>query len=144
MRVDSSSLDPVPVTTRFLKAHVDYTYLLEEQISVEVEENPYDDFVDDGNNGLLGNPEVCCKIYTYTGQGRPSTVSYKWLQSDQCPHSNSFTRGSPTTPDYCEKECCKTGDSGYILVLDIDECNQKSPGTTNTILSSSQKELCET
>jgi hypothetical protein len=35
--VDSSALDPTPVTTRYLKAHADYSYVLTEKISIEVE-----------------------------------------------------------------------------------------------------------
>src|SRR3989344_2552613 len=40
MNVDKRSLDPVPVTTRFLRAHVDYTYMITEEIDFEVEPLP--------------------------------------------------------------------------------------------------------
>lgn len=37
--IGANSLDAIPVTTRFLKAHVDFSYMLQETISVEVEES---------------------------------------------------------------------------------------------------------
>ncbi|MEK6916390.1 MAG: hypothetical protein AABW92_01475 [Nanoarchaeota archaeon] len=40
MNVNKQSLDTVPVTTRFLKAHVDYTYMITEEIDFKVEALP--------------------------------------------------------------------------------------------------------
>jgi hypothetical protein len=35
--VDNTALDPAPVTTRYLKAHADYTYILSKKVTIEVE-----------------------------------------------------------------------------------------------------------
>jgi hypothetical protein len=57
------SLDNTPVTTRFLKAAVDYTYLMQEEITVEVKTNP----VFAAQEELAAREEkLCCEIVTPT------------------------------------------------------------------------------
>ncbi|MBN2367628.1 hypothetical protein JXC34_01315 [Candidatus Woesearchaeota archaeon] len=139
MNVDRESLDSIPVTTRFLKAHVDYTYVIDKTIHIEVEE--YD--LGREEEVLEGQTDVCCKYVSKSSpQGDPRT-DYRWSDTNYCESISDYIRAYDASLEFCEKECCQTGSSGFILVNDLDECNELSPGTENKLLESSQKYRCE-
>jgi len=70
MSIDpDEALDSVPVTSRFLKARAEYTYNLQEKISIEVEEKDL--------------PGVCCESISDTGD----TEFYVVIDSENCLNS---------------------------------------------------------
>jgi len=77
------ALDPVPVTSRFLRARAEYTYNLQKKISIEVEEKDL--------------PGICCE--SSTGTGEPEF--YIVIDSENCLNSDD-TPGNIVDDIYCE------------------------------------------
>lgn len=91
MRLDKSSLDKsVEVTRRYLKAEVDYTYIMEQKTDFEVEK-----LHDELDTKLLENDQVCCLMDTNVYEKKPKT---------EC------TKVAPVSK--CYEECCKLSTSG--------------------------------
>lgn len=66
-QIGSNSLDPTPITVKYLKAYVDYTYVMQEEVDVEVEQGPTAD------EGLNTRNDLCCRVEYET------EINYYWV-----------------------------------------------------------------
>ena len=98
INVGEKSLDPVPVTSRFLKTTVDYDYILEESIQIEVKavEVP-------GIEDIVDRATACCEIIT--GSSRSAEIRYEWKETqDACESlSNENRKVSVVASNKCSE-----------------------------------------
>ena len=143
MNVDHDNLDNTPVTTRFLKVHVDYEYVLEEEIDIEVEGYGLEGDV----AGVVGRNQVCCEIIVDSGMG--VSVDYVINSPEKCTEINeeSHKEAKPVISNYCEKKCCRISkgtEFEYYWVADDKECiNLRRPGGTAELLPQEKYNLCD-
>ncbi|MFH2020808.1 MAG: hypothetical protein ABIJ34_05305 [archaeon] len=97
MTIDQArSLDPLPVTTRSLKTRVDYTYLMQEEISIDV--NP--GFLSDDAQEIIARSRSCCEITT------GSEKQYQIVDTEgQC----SNNQGDGSSAKIVDSEFCQNG-----------------------------------
>jgi len=128
MKVEKDSLDPLKVTTRFLKSHVDYTYSMTESIDFEVEG------LSDFEKAAIEKDQVCCKIVTAPG-GSSSTEEYRGMSSYECQQEadGQYVFTSEVDPSNCYTDedlfdkCCaisSTRATNYIWVVDELMCDE--------------------
>ncbi len=147
MDIDKNPLDPVPVTTRFLKAHVTYSYSLQEEISIEVEGYGLDEDTD--TSDVVGRQDnVCCKITQSTTN--PSTgdtisrISYEMMNALSCTSSNTQGGLHQQVESWMcgSKLCCRviySGGGEYHWVQNEAECDRyDSTYSSGTITDNSQ------
>ncbi len=132
MEVDESTLDNVPVTTRFLKVDVDYDYVIENEIDIGVEGY---DFLDEEEE-IFDKNTACCE---YSDKGG-SIKEYNWVASEEeCLTEYEDSPEAITRVvdiDYCAQVCCISYEAGRGLsselgreVTSIYECeNDLAPG----------------
>ncbi|MBT3720376.1 hypothetical protein HOG47_01900 [archaeon] len=95
MDLTSNSLDPTPITIRYVKAYVDYTYVMQEKTEVEVEGRGT------SNNEVIVRNDICCKVDYEGGE----TKHYYVINNDECTNYNSDTSTATlVNSEFCENE----------------------------------------
>ncbi len=137
MKVEKDSLDPLKVTTRFLKARLDYTYLMTHKIGFDVQG------LSQTEKNIIQKDMVCCEITTLTSTG--SDVSYQKLSSYECQNLDDgkykFTKEADSSKCHEEmyNKCCEisgTSATRYRWVVDDVMCSSYSSETTSARLIS--------
>ncbi len=93
MDISSSSLEPVPVTVKYLKSYLEYTYVMQEEVDVEVEESPMAD------EELYDSNQLCCEV-----KYEAETKYYRVVNEEECDNYNTDESDSKLV-DY---EMCET------------------------------------
>ncbi len=123
IEVDENSLDNIPVTTRFLKVHVDYDYVLEEELDIDVERLELGEDAQD----ILNRNQFCCQRRSRNvATGEESVIAYELTDTlEECYIRDSFVYGIDVDMKYCEQLCCEImlpGDTEHRWVEDTEEC----------------------
>lgn len=83
MDIASNSLDPTPITTRYLKSYIVYNYVMQEDVEVEVKENPLAD------KNLYEKNDLCCEVKYET------ETRYYWvINEEECTNYNTDSSDS--------------------------------------------------
>jgi hypothetical protein len=142
MNINRAGLDPIPVTTRFLKAHVDYTYILEEKIGIEVEGFG----VMSEQEEMIQKNQICCSTKT---KGSTTKATYTWSDEEICRKLGDDSPeiiSSVVEPINCESEFCCRIDSysgyAYTWVDSQDKCKPDNY-VSRKILDPEYNYLCE-
>lgn len=144
MNINRAGLDAAPVTTRFLKAHVDYIYVLEEEVDIEVEGFGV---LSDEQQDLIDKNEACCSTKT---KGSTSKATYAWSTSEE--ECRKIGEDSPEIISAvvdsinCESSfCCRMdtmSGSAYAWVESTDKCKSDNY-VSRRILDPEYNYLCE-
>lgn len=79
----ANSLDPTPITVRYLKSYIEYNYIMQEDVDVEVEESPMAD------ETLYEKNDLCCEVKYET------ETKYYWvINEEECTNYNTDTSDS--------------------------------------------------
>jgi hypothetical protein len=129
MDINNARLDPIAVTTRFLKSHVDYSYIIEEKIDFEVEGL---DLLEEVQELEIKN-SICCKI-TQKGTG---DIDYEYKGDNELCTNYASENPEVATSSIVESDrgycvggwCCQTElNTGfaYSWVTDKGKCTTQS------------------